>query len=163
MSDATVRLGIIGLGTMGSAHARSILDGAVEGLTLAAVCDRDPQRIDAAADGTDIARFEIDERTGGDGDIVQPVREADVAALAAELRGLDLEAVAICFLNSYVNPSNEVRAAESRWRLRDRELCRRDIRGICSLTAKRGRRKKRDRKETYPCWRTWQPPPGEAG
>ena len=50
-------------------------------------------------------RFELDERTDGDGDVVRPVREAEVAALAEELRPLDLEAVAICFLNSYVNPT----------------------------------------------------------
>lgn len=35
----TVRLGIVGLGNMGSAHARSILGGAVPDCQLAAVCD----------------------------------------------------------------------------------------------------------------------------
>lgn len=37
-----VRLGIVGLGNMGSAHARSILDGRVPGCELAAVCDLEP-------------------------------------------------------------------------------------------------------------------------
>jgi len=35
----TVRLGIIGLGNMGSAHARSLLEGKVPRIKLAAVCD----------------------------------------------------------------------------------------------------------------------------
>ncbi|MDD5350074.1 MAG: Gfo/Idh/MocA family oxidoreductase [Chthoniobacteraceae bacterium] len=38
-SAKTLRLGIIGLGNMGSAHARSILDGKVPRVQLAAVCD----------------------------------------------------------------------------------------------------------------------------
>lgn len=42
-----VRLGIIGAGNMGSAHARSILEGKVPGLTLTALCDADPARLEA--------------------------------------------------------------------------------------------------------------------
>jgi predicted dehydrogenase len=40
-----VKLGIIGMGNMGSAHAKSILEGKVPGLELAAVADRDPDRL----------------------------------------------------------------------------------------------------------------------
>jgi predicted dehydrogenase len=40
-----VRLGIIGAGTMGAAHAQSILDGRVAGAELAAVCDRHADRM----------------------------------------------------------------------------------------------------------------------
>jgi predicted dehydrogenase len=36
-----VKLGIIGIGNMGSAHAKSILSGNIEGMRLAAVCDID--------------------------------------------------------------------------------------------------------------------------
>lgn len=36
-----VRLGIAGIGSMGSVHARSVLDGRVPGCRLAAVCDRE--------------------------------------------------------------------------------------------------------------------------
>ncbi len=41
----TVRLGIIGIGNMGSAHVRWILDGKVPGLELAAICDTNPERM----------------------------------------------------------------------------------------------------------------------
>lgn len=41
----TVKLGIIGVGNMGSSHARSILDGKVSGLELAAICDTNPDRM----------------------------------------------------------------------------------------------------------------------
>lgn len=39
-----VRIGVVGLGVMGSAHARHLLSGAVERCELAAVCHRDPAR-----------------------------------------------------------------------------------------------------------------------
>ena len=37
---STVKLGIVGLGLMGTTHARSIIDGLVPGCELAAVCDQ---------------------------------------------------------------------------------------------------------------------------
>ncbi|MEZ5274924.1 MAG: Gfo/Idh/MocA family oxidoreductase [Opitutaceae bacterium] len=40
-----VRLGIVGLGNMGSVHARSILDRRIDRATLVAVCDTDPDRL----------------------------------------------------------------------------------------------------------------------
>lgn len=39
-----VRMAVIGLGSMGSSHARQIAEGRVPGAVLAAVCDRDAQR-----------------------------------------------------------------------------------------------------------------------
>jgi predicted dehydrogenase len=36
-----VRIGIVGIGNMGSAHAKNIFDGKISGLELAAVCDAD--------------------------------------------------------------------------------------------------------------------------
>jgi len=39
-----VRLGIIGIGNMGSGHARNLLEGKIPRSVLAAVCDVDPQR-----------------------------------------------------------------------------------------------------------------------
>ena len=39
-----VRMGVIGLGSMGTAHAVHIAQGQVEGMTLSAVCDSDPER-----------------------------------------------------------------------------------------------------------------------
>ncbi|MDR0315750.1 MAG: Gfo/Idh/MocA family oxidoreductase [Treponema sp.] len=41
---AKVRLGIIGIGNMGSVHAKNIADGQVEDMELAAVADWEPQR-----------------------------------------------------------------------------------------------------------------------
>ena len=40
-----IRAGIIGIGNMGSAHAKHIFDGLVKNMTLAAVCDINPDRI----------------------------------------------------------------------------------------------------------------------
>lgn len=48
----TVRLGIIGLGNMGSAHAQNILDGKILGLELAAVADRSPERLEGKYEST---------------------------------------------------------------------------------------------------------------
>jgi len=39
-----VRLGIIGLGNMGSGHATNILAGKIKGLELTAIADADPAR-----------------------------------------------------------------------------------------------------------------------
>ena len=42
---ATVRTAVIGIGNMGTAHARNIYDGRIEGLTLTAVCDISEKRL----------------------------------------------------------------------------------------------------------------------
>ncbi|MDD4699300.1 MAG: Gfo/Idh/MocA family oxidoreductase [Oscillospiraceae bacterium] len=42
----TVRVGIVGIGNMGSAHSKNIALGNIKGLTLAAVCDINPRRIE---------------------------------------------------------------------------------------------------------------------
>jgi len=39
-----VRIGIIGIGNMGTAHAKNIVSGQIEGMELAAVADLEPQR-----------------------------------------------------------------------------------------------------------------------
>ncbi|MGH8569283.1 MAG: hydantoinase/oxoprolinase N-terminal domain-containing protein, partial [Gammaproteobacteria bacterium] len=51
-------------------------------------------------------------RIGADGGVLDPVTEEDLAALAASVRGLEAEAVAIDCLFSYLNPSHE-RAIEA--------------------------------------------------
>ena len=45
MKKKHVRLGIVGLGVMGQVHARSILEGKIPRLRLAAVADSDPARL----------------------------------------------------------------------------------------------------------------------
>ena len=52
-------------------------------------------------------RFDVKERTLADGEIEQPVDEQEVGALAEELAERGIEAIAICFLHSYMNPANE--------------------------------------------------------
>lgn len=56
------------------------------------------------------SRYEVRERTYGDGRILEPVDEGGLRRLAAELRKEKVESVAVSFLHSYVNSSNEERA-----------------------------------------------------
>lgn len=44
-----IKTAVIGIGNMGTAHAQSLWEGRVPGLTLAAVCDTDPARLAYAA------------------------------------------------------------------------------------------------------------------
>jgi len=53
-----VRVGIIGVGNMGSVHARCLLDGKVRRAELAAVCDVDAERLKAFADVPGFGRAE---------------------------------------------------------------------------------------------------------
>ena len=39
----TVQVGVVGVGNIGSAHARLIAEGKVPGMALAALCDTQPQ------------------------------------------------------------------------------------------------------------------------
>ncbi len=56
----TTRIGIMGYGAMGSNHAGYIQAGKIPGACITAVCDADPQRLDAAKSnlGADIACYE---------------------------------------------------------------------------------------------------------
>lgn len=49
-------------------------------------------------------RFEVPERVDASGNVLRPLDEQRVSELAATLRGLGVEAVAVCFLFSYLNP-----------------------------------------------------------
>ena len=55
--------------------------------------------------------FEVNERMGPAGEIVEPLDEASVRDVAAALRATGVEAVAICLLHSYANPDHERRVA----------------------------------------------------
>ncbi|GGD72525.1 hydantoinase/oxoprolinase family protein [Croceicoccus mobilis] len=57
--------------------------------------------------------FTVDERTMPDGSIIAEPDDAEIAALAEQLREGGYEAVAICFLHSYRNPANEARVADA--------------------------------------------------
>jgi len=55
-------------------------------------------------------RLEVAERIAADGAIVEPLREDDVVGAAQQLVDAGIEAIAICFINSYRNPAHEQRA-----------------------------------------------------
>jgi N-methylhydantoinase A len=52
-------------------------------------------------------RFELGERTAADGRELRPVDEAEVRAIADELRAAEVESVAVCLLHSYRFPEHE--------------------------------------------------------
>ncbi len=54
----------------------------------------------------------VRERMLVSGEVLRPLDEAQVAALAERLRAEGVTAVAVCFLHSYANPAHEARAAE---------------------------------------------------
>lgn len=55
-------------------------------------------------------RFEVAERTTATGDVADPLDEARLEAVVKAMRGADVEAVAISFINAYANPANEIAA-----------------------------------------------------
>ncbi len=57
-------------------------------------------------------RFEVTERLDHHGATVTELDEADVLEVADRIQAARLDAVAVCFLHSYVNPSHELRCAE---------------------------------------------------
>ena len=56
--------------------------------------------------------FELDERTTAVGEVLLSPSDDSLARLADELRGAEVDSVAICLLNSYINRANELRTAE---------------------------------------------------
>jgi len=57
-------------------------------------------------------RFDIEERIDARGGIVVALNESELEALAERLGDMGVEAVAVAFLNAYVNASHEQRAVE---------------------------------------------------
>jgi N-methylhydantoinase A/oxoprolinase/acetone carboxylase beta subunit len=57
-------------------------------------------------------RLGIEERVRADGSIEVPLTATALEGLVARLDGLDIASVAVCLLNSYVNPQHERRIAE---------------------------------------------------
>jgi N-methylhydantoinase A len=56
--------------------------------------------------------YEINERLSAKGEVVVPLDEAEVRELARTIKAESVEAVAICFLFSYLNPQHEIRTRE---------------------------------------------------
>jgi len=67
--------------------------------------------------------FEIDERVLSDGTVFAEPSDEEIVALADQLKASGAEAVAICFLNSYANPSNERKVATRLSELLDVPVC----------------------------------------
>jgi N-methylhydantoinase A len=57
-------------------------------------------------------RHEVTERTDYSGKVLEPVDEAGARDVARVLRRRGIQTVAVCFMNSYANPSNELRMKE---------------------------------------------------
>src|SRR5918995_1178219 len=57
-------------------------------------------------------RFDVPERIAADGSVLQPLDEAFVRRLVAELRDKGVKAIGISYLNSYRNPVHERRTGE---------------------------------------------------
>jgi N-methylhydantoinase A len=66
-------------------------------------------------------RFTVAEKTRASGEIVTPVDEAELEEVIERIKKQDIEAVAICFINSYSNSENEIKAAE---------ICRKALPGV---------------------------------
>src|SRR4051812_30706854 len=56
--------------------------------------------------------FEVPERMLASGEVLKPLDEDALSAVCDALRAADVDAVAVCFLHSYVNPDHERRAGE---------------------------------------------------
>lgn len=57
-------------------------------------------------------RFDVDERIDARGHVVVALNESELEEIAERLRALGVEAVAVAFLNSYINSAHEQRAVE---------------------------------------------------
>jgi N-methylhydantoinase A len=57
-------------------------------------------------------RFDVPERVAADGTVLQPLDEAYVRRLAAELRAKGVRAAAVCYLHGFRYPQHERRTAE---------------------------------------------------
>jgi N-methylhydantoinase A len=58
------------------------------------------------------AVFEVDQRSLANGDVLKPLDEAEVAAIARKIAAEGFEAVAVCFLHSYANIEPERAAGQ---------------------------------------------------
>ena len=52
-------------------------------------------------------RFEVRERLNSDGTVIEPLDGAEIERLAARLKELNLDAIAVFFMHSYANPAHE--------------------------------------------------------
>ena len=58
-------------------------------------------------------RFEVDERIGADGEVIEPLDCAGIGSIVAGLRDAGVESLGICLLHAYLNPVHERAVAEA--------------------------------------------------
>ena len=66
-------------------------------------------------------RFTVDEKTKSSGEIVRPINEDELQNVIQRIKNEGVEAISICFINSYANPANEIKAAE---------ICKQSLKGV---------------------------------
>lgn len=55
-------------------------------------------------------RYEVDERMDADGNVIKKVNDKALEKIARDISAQNVEAIAISFLHSYINPENEIHA-----------------------------------------------------
>lgn len=66
-------------------------------------------------------RFTVEEKTKASGEVIKPIKEDELLKVIEQIKRERVEAVAVCFINSYANPENEIKAAE---------LCQKHLNGV---------------------------------
>jgi N-methylhydantoinase A len=66
-------------------------------------------------------RFTVEEKTRASGEIIKPVNNYELLMVIEQIKKEKVEALAVCFINSYANPENEIKAAE---------LCQKHLEGV---------------------------------
>src|SRR5918912_426000 len=56
--------------------------------------------------------FEVDQRTSAYGEVIVPFDQEQATRVAEAVRDSGVEAIAVCFLHSYVDPTDELRMGE---------------------------------------------------
>lgn len=120
----TSQVGFVGLGTTVATNALLERKGAVTGLVttrgfrdmLEIQRQRRPHTYDpfARKSAALVPRqrcCEVTERIAADGSVIKPLEEADLAPVMERFAASGVQSVAICLLNSYVNPAHEARVA----------------------------------------------------
>jgi len=57
-------------------------------------------------------RLEVDERIRSDGKILKPLKEEEAIGVIKKLLGMGVESIAVCLINSFVNPTHEFQLKE---------------------------------------------------
>ena len=113
-----VRVGIIGVGNMGSSHAKKIVAGEIEGMTLAAIADTNPARLEWAKEncpGAELFSDAIEMMDSGKVDaVIVATPHYDHPTLVSEALKRDLHALCEKPAGVYTKAVREVNELASR-------------------------------------------------